>query len=71
MRAFVDQINGDKALLLLGDDESVKVVVPVAWLPDKVREGQVLSLTFAIDLDAATEGKARVESLLEKLGNQP
>lgn len=71
MKAFVDQINGDKALLLLGDDESVKVAVPLEWLPEGSREGTVLRLDFTIDPDATAQGKARIQSLLEDLGNNP
>ena len=71
MKAFVDQINGDKALLLLGDDESVKVAVPLEWLPAGSREGTVLRLDFAIDNESTARAKARIQSLLEDLGNNP
>ena len=71
MKAFVEQINEDKALLLLGDDESVRVVVPLEWLPEGAREGTVLRLDFTIDSDATAQGKARIRSLLENLGNNP
>jgi hypothetical protein len=71
MRAFVDQINGDQASLLLGDNEQVKVTVPVGWLPADVREGQVLKLTFVHDPEATAESKARVQALYDKLGNEP
>jgi len=71
MRAFIDQINEGKALLLLGDDESVKVTVPVEWLPEGVREGQAMHLAFSLDFEATEKAKARVQSLLDKLGNQP
>ena len=71
MRAFVDSITRGKARLLLGDDESVSVVVPVAWLPDGVREGVVLSMTVAVDQVATEAGKAAVQSLINGLGDNP
>ena len=71
MRAFVDSITQGKARLLLGDDESVSVVVPVTWLPDGVREGVVLSLTAAIDQAATNAGIASVQALMDELGDNP
>ena len=44
IRAFVDQINDGVATLLLGEDESVKAHLPVAWLPPAATEGTVLRL---------------------------
>jgi len=71
MRAFVDQIDNGKASLLLGDDESIKLVIPVEWLPSEASEGLVLNLTFTVDNEATEKGKARVKSLLDQLGNNP
>jgi hypothetical protein len=71
LRAFVDQINDGIALLLLGEDESVKAHVPVSWLPEGVREGIVLRLSFEIDEAATREGKRRVQSVLDSLGDEP
>ncbi|MHB1001858.1 MAG: DUF3006 family protein [Armatimonadota bacterium] len=42
MRAFVDRIEGDIAVLLLGDDESVRVDITKKWLSIDVRAGNVL-----------------------------
>lgn len=71
VRAFVDQVSGGVATLLLGEEESVTTHVPVAWLPPEIGEGTVLRLRFEIDAAATQEGRARVEGLLEELGDQP
>jgi hypothetical protein len=71
IKAYVDQINGDVALLLLGDDGSIKVAVPVEWLPPDVQEGQVLRVTFAVDKKATEDARKRTQGLLDSLGNNP
>ena len=71
VRAFVDQINDPVALLLLGEDESVKLHLPLSWLPKGVKEGTVLRLILEIDEAATRRGKRRVKSLLDSLGDEP
>ena len=71
IRAFVDQINDGIATLLLGDDESVRITIPVALLPEGVREGQVLKLAVSVDLESTKQAKKRTQELLDKLGNNP
>ena len=71
VRAFVDEIAGGIATLLLGEDESVTAHVPAAWLPKQAKEGTVLRLRFEIDEAATEEGKQRVQRLLDELGDQP
>jgi len=71
MRAFVDQISDGQALLLLGDDESISVTVPVAWLPLQVHEGQVLRFDIAVDQQATDAGKCNVKALMDDLGDEP
>ena len=71
MRAFVDRIEVDTAVLLLGENESVTVNMPVAWLHVGVREGMCLRLDFSIDLEATEKGHEEVQSLLDSLGNEP
>ena len=45
--------------------------VPVSWLPKGAKEGTVLRLSFEVDEAATREGKGRVRSLLDSLGDQP
>jgi hypothetical protein len=71
VRAFVDQVSEGIATLLLGDDESVTAHVPAAWLPKGAKEGTVLRTHFEVDEQATQQGKARVQGLMDELGDQP
>jgi hypothetical protein len=44
MEAFVDQIGGGTALLLLGEHGERRLEVPLALLPSGVREGDVVEI---------------------------
>ena len=69
LRGFVDGIEGASARVLLGEDESLAVVLPLAWLPRGVREGVRLQWT----LEVLPEGTERDETktLMEDLGDRP
>ena len=71
MRAFVDSVEDGVARVLLGEDESVAVTVPVAWLPEGVREGQVLRVTWEADEDGTEDAKKAVADLYAQLGDNP
>ena len=71
MRAFVDRLEEGVATVLLGEDESVTVNVPVAWLPPGTAEGMALQLDWRLDPEATAAAKAATQSLLDALGNQP
>ena len=71
MREFVDSVEDGVARVLLGEDESVAVTVPVAWLPEGVREGQVLRVTWEADEDGTEDAKKAVEDLYAQLGDNP
>ncbi len=71
VRAFVDQVSEGIATLLLGEGESATAYVPVAWLPKGAEEGTVLRVRFEVDEQATAEGKARVQGLMEELGDEP
>ena len=63
----VDRIEDDRAALVLSDDEKVKLTVPVKVLPDGVKGGDHLQVTFKIDRERTEEVASQVEDLLEKL----
>jgi len=70
VRAFVDEIGGGIAKLLVDEDE-VPLYVPRRWLPRETREGSVLLIRFEADEQVTREGKAEVEGLLEELEGRP
>ena len=71
MRAFVDSVEDGVARVLLGEDESVVVTLPAEWLPEGIREGQVLKVTWEADEDGTEDAKKAVEDLYAQLGDNP
>lgn len=71
MRAFVDSIGEGVARILLGEDESVSVSLPVEWLPEATKEGQVLRVSWEIDSEETANAKEAVKDLYEQLGDNP
>ena len=71
MRAFVDSVEDGVARVLLGEDESVAVTLPAEWLPEGIREGQVLRVTWEADEEETKAAKQAVEDLYEQLGDNP
>ena len=51
MWAVVDRIEGEVAVLLVGEDE-VKVDFPKKYLPRGTKEGSVLDLSLGLDIKA-------------------
>ncbi len=66
--AFIDAIDEGVARLLLGDDGSVVVRVPVSWLPAGVKPGTVLQVTFTPDMKQTLIARDEVGKLLDELG---
>ncbi len=67
MKVTLDRIEGDTAVLLARNDESVKLNIPMFLLPEGVREGDVLDILITIDETATEDSKARVSSIMERL----
>lgn len=67
MRAFVDQIESGIATLLLGEEEKVKISLPVSLLPPETKEGAVLKITITFDQNATNDGRKFVQGLLDSL----
>ena len=71
MKAFIDRIDDGIATLLLGEDESVAVSVPVSWLPPGVREGICLRMDFGIDQESTRKAHHDVQEMLDSMPNEP
>jgi len=71
MRAFVDRIENDVAVLLLGEDGSVVLNIPLSMLPDDIREGLYIDVAFAIDTESTNKAHDEVQSLLDSMPNEP
>lgn len=70
IRAFVDRIEGDKAVLLLGENEDYTIAIPVEYLPDGAESGSVLTLDLRIEPDLTAQAKNEVSDLIDRLRNR-
>jgi hypothetical protein len=66
VRAVVDRFEGDKAVLLLGEEERA-AAWPRSALPAGAREGDVLWVELSIDAAATRAAKEEAEALLRQL----
>lgn len=74
----VDRFEGELAVLLFRENESIEVVEKRSELPQEVREGDILYLEFAAEklisakiLEEETmEARNRAQELLKKLRNK-
>jgi hypothetical protein len=51
MKAVVDRIEGDTAVLLIGEEET-RLDIPLRLLPEGTREGSHLTIAFELDKDS-------------------
>lgn len=69
-KVTVDRIEEDIAVLLVRDEESIRINIPLFLLPAGSKEGDILDITIVKDLQETEDAKERVSSLLEKLKNK-
>jgi S-adenosylmethionine synthetase len=70
MKVTLDRIEGDIAVLLIRNDESIKLNVPMAFLPESCKEEDILDITITRDDKATKEAESRVSGLIQKLKNK-
>lgn len=66
-KVVIDRIEGDKAVVALYEDDSVKFNLPASFLPEGVKEGQHLQMRFSVDKDSREAQKKRITDLLNDL----
>ena len=64
--AVIDRIEGEKAVLLVGDEEN-QVVWLWKFLPEGVREGDHLAVTIRFDAEATEKARKEAQDLLNQL----
>lgn len=64
---IVDRLEGNLAVLVLSDDDRMKLNVPISCLPQGLREGDHLLMSFSEDQASRASEKKRVDDLLEGL----
>jgi hypothetical protein len=66
-KVTLDRIEDDIAVLLVRDEEKIKINIPLFLLPPESREGDILDITVTINVQETEDTKERVSSLLERL----
>jgi len=69
-KVTLDRIEGSIAVLILRDEESVKINIPLFLLPQESKEGDILNISIVKDARETEAAKERVLNLLEKLKNK-
>ncbi len=68
MKALVDRIEGDLAVLLLEPDEMIQFTVPSSGL-EGVKEGDIVDIAISRDESATRDAKEMSNDLIRKLKN--
>ena len=66
MKAVVDRIEDQTAVVLFGDEE-IKVDIPLQLLPEETGEGSFLQVSFSLDPAGEAQQRERISDLLTKL----
>jgi hypothetical protein len=66
LKATIDRIEGNLAVLITRDDKSIIFNLPLSFLGD-AREGDIINITITRDPESTKDAKERVTSLIEKL----
>ncbi len=69
MKAVIDRMEGEYALLLLGDKE-LKVDISIELLPEGSKEGSWLKVNFELDPEGEDKQREKISKLLTKLKNK-
>ena len=67
MKVTIDRIEDRVAVLILRDDESVRITLPAGILPAGSREGDILTLTLERDEAMTAAAKERVSSIIDRM----
>jgi hypothetical protein len=66
LKAVVDRIENQTAVVLFGDEETA-VNIPLVLLPEGTKEGSFLKVTIDLDLDGEEAQREKISSLLDRL----
>ena len=67
MKAVIDRVEGDLAVVLVGEKGEIKLNIPFSLLPEGCKEGEVLNISIERDPEATAQAKERVTGLMDKL----
>lgn len=66
-KVVIDRVEGDLAVIMLYDDDSVQFNLPLKNLPEGVHDGDHLQMTFSVDKESRQSQKKKVADLLSEL----
>ncbi|OGC07174.1 hypothetical protein A2230_06540 [candidate division WOR-1 bacterium RIFOXYA2_FULL_36_21] len=66
-KALIDRIEGDKAVVLLGEEDEATVYFPIQFLPQSIKEGDILNFKIAVKSRKTKEAKDKIREMIEKL----
>jgi len=69
-KVSLDRVEEGIAVLLVRDDESIKIDIPLSLLPPNSKEGDILDINIDKDEKETEDAKERVSYLIEKLKNK-
>ena len=69
-KVTLDRIKENIAVLLVRDEEKIKINIPLCLLPVGSKEGDILDVTISINKKETEDAKERVSNLIEKLRNK-
>lgn len=67
MKAIIDRMEGQLAVLLLADYEDLSINIPREYLPAEAKAGDHLNATFTLDIESCTKTATHVQELLKDL----
>ena len=65
-KALIDRIEGDKAVVLLGEEDEATVYFPIQFLPQSIKEGDI-NFKIAVKSRKTKEAKDKIREMIEKL----
>ncbi|HHT65859.1 MAG: DUF3006 domain-containing protein [Caldicoprobacterales bacterium] len=69
MKAVVDRIENQIAVVLIGEEE-IKVDIPLVLLPEGTRESSHLNISFELDEAGEASKRERIAAMLERLSQK-
>jgi len=70
MKATIDRIEGTIVVLILEEDEAVRINLPLSFLPEGCREGDILTIGIKRDTPGTKEAKERLSRRIGRLKNK-
>ena len=67
MKMTIDRIDGNIAVLMSREDESLRITVPILLLPLGSREGDIISMTLDADPAETKSARDRITGIVNRM----